>query len=82
MPEPIHMTLAEFERDGLRTLLAPFVRPMGVSAPVCAHEDVQLECPFCERVVDPDTLVCLTCKEMVAAVRVCIYCGEPTKEVV
>lgn len=42
----------------------------------CLHEDTQLECPFCARPVDPDTLVCLTCHEMVAGERVCLYCGE------
>jgi hypothetical protein len=47
---------------------------------VCAHEDVELHCPFCSRTVGPDTLVCMTCKEMVAAVRVCIYCGEEAPE--
>lgn len=42
----------------------------------CLHEDHIHACPFCAGVVDPDTQVCSTCREMVAAVPVCAYCGD------
>jgi hypothetical protein len=46
----------------------------------CQHEDISLECPFCQRAVDPDMRVCETCKEMVEPVKVCLYCGEVVPE--
>ena len=65
------MPLTDYDRDLNNAMEAHFT---------CPHEDVQLECPFCQRVVDEDTLVCLTCKEMVAGVRTCVYCGEAVPE--
>lgn len=57
-----------------------FVRPMGVSAPVCEHEDTEPHCPMCGALVDDDTMVCRTCREAVAPVWSCVYCEEPVSE--
>lgn len=46
----------------------------------CAHEDWSLACPYCLGVVNPDTLVCGLCEEMVAPVKFCAYCGEQEHE--
>lgn len=65
---------------GLSTAIAaaPVVAPVASPVPaICAHEDIELRCPFgCSGTVDADTLVCAGCQEMVAPVKVCVYCEE------
>ena len=50
--------------EGLR-ILAGIARPHGVAVAVAA-EPAQVRCPFCQQLVTPRAIVCLSCRRKLA----------------